>query len=263
MASALVDVVVGKLGGMIIGQMNKEVSLVCHFRNDFQWLSMKLTNISGYLRDADVQSAQNASVKSWLLDVADIACDAEDIPGELKLVGDVTHADQPSTSTPQNLKWRGSNVIETGSRPVTIESKVQDVIRLLDDPAAPVIAVVSMGGVGKTFLLQNAFDRAKGRFEQSVWLAISQTYSLEKLQAALASKIGVNEVLTGRIDEVQAAQLIHERLTSTTGRSLIVLDDVWRATGQDNLISAFGLPTGDDTHCKLLSPQGADMCAET
>ncbi|GLJ20227.1 hypothetical protein SUGI_0367100 [Cryptomeria japonica] len=304
MASVVVDLVLEKLGGMLIEEISKGVSLFCNLRSDFQWLSKKLTKLRDYLRDADAQSAHKASVNKWLLEVEDIARDAEDIldecavqskgtnnespqsscvcafsysqlvfrykmarrikdvkdrmrsimedAAELKLVGDVTHADQPSTSTPQNFKWRGSSVIETASRPVAIESKVQDVVRLLDDPAAPVIAVVGMGGVGKTFLLQNAFDRAKGRFEQLVWLAISQTYSLEKLQGALASKIGVNEVLTGRIDEVHAAQLIHERLTSITGRFLIVLDDVWRATGQDNLISALGLPTGDDTHCKIV-----------
>ncbi|GLJ20223.1 hypothetical protein SUGI_0367020 [Cryptomeria japonica] len=304
MASVVVDLVLEKLGGMLIEEISKGVSLFCNFRSDFQWLSKKLTMLRDYLRDADAQSAHKPSVKKWLLEVEDIAWDAEDIldecavqskgtnnespqsscvcafsysqlvfrykmarrikdvkdrmrsimedAAELNLVGDVTHADQPSTSTPQNARWRGSSVIETASRPVAIESKVQDVVRLLDDPAAPVIAVVGMGGVGKTFLLQNAFDRAKGRFEQSVWLAISQTYSLEKLQAALASKIDLKEVVEGRFDVVQAKQLIHGRLTSITGRFLIVLDDVWRATGQDNLISALGLPTGDNTHCKIV-----------
>ncbi|GLJ20212.1 hypothetical protein SUGI_0366880 [Cryptomeria japonica] len=167
---------------------------------------------------------------------------------ELKLVGDVTHANQHSTSTPLNVKWRGSSLIETGSRPVAIEIKVQDVLRLLDDPATPLIAVIGMGGV---FYKMPLKEQREGLSSQSGLLFI-RLYSLEKLQAALASKIGVNEVLTGRIDEVQAAQLIHERLTSTIGRSLIVLDGVWRATGEDNLLSALGLPTGSNSQCKIV-----------
>ena len=158
MASALVDAVMEKLVGKMIDQIGQEVSLVLNFRNDFEWLRNKLTNVRGYLKDADVQSAQNASVKNWLLDVADIAWDAEDIleecaaqskgthsesplsscvcafsfsqllfpykmtrrieevkermrsvmdlAAELKVVEDVTHAEQPSTSASDIQKWR-------------------------------------------------------------------------------------------------------------------------------------------------------------
>ncbi|XP_059074958.1 probable disease resistance protein At1g61190 [Cryptomeria japonica] len=115
-----------------------------------------------------------------------------------------------------------------------------------------------MGGVGKTFLMQNVFDRAKGRFNKSIWLSISQTYSLRKLQADMASQIKLqagedsqiksraDDVIYGHVTEVQGAQLIHECLTNRS--SLIVLDDVWWATREDNLISALGLPTGNNTH---------------
>ncbi|GLJ20159.1 hypothetical protein SUGI_0365910 [Cryptomeria japonica] len=303
MASAVVDVVVEKFGGMIIEQINKEVSLVLNFKKDFEWLKKKLTNVRGYLTDADAQSANNESVKRWLLDIADIAWDAEDIldecavqskganneipqsscvcafsysqlafrykmarrikdvkdrmrtvmadAAELKLVRDVTHPEQPSTSTSQtHVNFRGSSVIERGSRPVAIESKVEDVLRLLDDPAAPVIAVVGMGGVGKTFLMQNVYKRIKVKFQESIWLSISQTYTLKKLQADMASEINLNEVINGQLSEVQAAKLIYERLQSTS--SLVVLDDVWRATGEDDLISALGLPTGNDSRCKIV-----------
>ncbi|GLJ20163.1 hypothetical protein SUGI_0366060 [Cryptomeria japonica] len=314
MASALVDVVVEKIGGMIIEQINKEVSLICNFRNDFQWLSKKLTNVRGYLTDADAQSANNESVKSWLLEVADVAWDAEDIldecavqsrgtnnespqsscvcafsysqlvfrykmarrikdvkdrirsimvdVAELKLVKDVTHPEQPSTSTSQTVNFRGSSVIERGSRPVAIESKVEEVLSLLNNRAAPVIAVVGMGGVGKTFLMQNVFNRIKDKFEKSVWLSISQAYSLRKLQADMAWQIKLQAgedleiksqadmVINGRISEVHAAQWILSCLTNRS--SLIVLDDVWRATGEDDLISALGLPTVEDSRCKIV-----------
>ncbi|GLJ20106.1 hypothetical protein SUGI_0364780 [Cryptomeria japonica] len=345
MASALVDVVVEKLVGKLLEEINKEVSLVCNFRNDFKWLSKKLTNVRGYLTDADAQSAKNASVRSWLLDVADIAWDAEDIleecavqsqgtsnespqsscvcafsysqlvfrckmarrikevkdrmksvmedAAELKLVESLTHSEQPSTSTSGNVNWRGSPIIESDSKPVAIEPKVEEVLRLIDDSATPVIAVVGMGGVGKTFLMQNLFNKInKDKFEMKIWLSISQTYSLRKLQADVATRIKLQAeenskeklralenlkeesqadmasqlkaqadedskimskaevVICGQGSEVQAAQLIHECLTSRS--SLIVLDDVWRATREDNLISALGLPTGNACQCKVV-----------
>ncbi|XP_059074332.1 disease resistance RPP13-like protein 4 [Cryptomeria japonica] len=314
MESALVDAVVGKIVEMMVEEINKEVSLVLNFKKDFEWLSKKLTTIKGYLTYADVQSAHNASVKRWLLDVAEIALDAEDIldecalksqgteneipqsscvcafscsqlvfrckmarrikevkdrmrsvmeeGAELKLVGDVTHSDQPSTSTSGNVKWRGTSQMEIDSRPVAIEPKVEDVLRLLEDPSTPVIAVVGMGGQGKTFLMQNIFQRIKDKFEKSIWLSISQTYSLRKLQADMASQIKLQAgedleikskadmVIYGQVSELQAAECIHDCLTSRS--SLIVLDDVWRATGEDNLIAALGLPAGHNTQCKIV-----------
>ncbi|GLJ20115.1 hypothetical protein SUGI_0365070 [Cryptomeria japonica] len=203
MASALVDVVVEKLVGKLLEEINKEVSLVCNFRNDYKWLSKKLTNVRGYLTDADAQIAKNASVKSWLLDVADIAWDAEDIledcavqsqgtsneipqsscvyafsysqlvfrykmarrikevkdrmksvmedVAELKLVESLTHSEQPSTSTSQNVNWRGSPIIESDSKPVAIEPKVEEVLRLIDDSATPVIASLEWAAWGRRF----------------------------------------------------------------------------------------------------------------
>ncbi|KAH9319223.1 hypothetical protein KI387_020992, partial [Taxus chinensis] len=167
------------------------------------------------LRELDVQSVHNKSVKGWLLDVANIAWDAEDIlqecavesiyandgntqcpcvicpfnncrlffrykmarrikdirdrmesvmkdAAELKLVADLTHSDQQaSTSTSQNVKWKRSSVLERDARPVAIEPKVEEILGLIDDPEVHVIAVVGMGGVGKTFLMQNVFNRIK------------------------------------------------------------------------------------------------------
>ncbi|GLJ20123.1 hypothetical protein SUGI_0365360 [Cryptomeria japonica] len=305
MEYVLVSVVVEKLGGMMIDQINKKASILLNFRKDFEWLRKKLANIRSYLRETDVQAEHDKAVKDWLLEVAEIAFEAEDILDlcavqsqgttnndisksscvcdfsysqfvfwfkmarrikdvkdrvryimkdsgkELKLVRDLTHTDQPSTCTLlKNVMSRGIPQMEIDSRPVGIYHKVRYVLHLMDDPAAPVIAVVGMGGVGKTFLMKNVFDRAKDKFEKSIWLDISQTYCLEKLQADLASEINLNEVVYGRVSKVQAAKLIHDHLSSK--RCLIVLDDVWRATGEDDLISALGIPRGIDSQCKIV-----------
>lgn len=51
-----------------------------------------------------------------------------------------------------DLNWKGSSIIERGSHPVAIESKVEQIILMLDDPTIPIIAFVSMGSAGKHFL---------------------------------------------------------------------------------------------------------------
>ncbi|GLJ20253.1 hypothetical protein SUGI_0367800 [Cryptomeria japonica] len=295
MEHGLVNVVVGKFGEY------NQASIALNFRKELEWLKQKLRRLRSYLREIDIQSAQNGNAKSWLLDVEELALDAEDIldecaveskgtnyeisqlsclcafsysqlvfrfkmahrikgvkdrlrsimeaAAELKLFHDLIHSDQPSTSTSRNVKWKRTNLMEKDSKPVGIEPKVKEILRLLDNSAAPVIALVGMGGVGKTFLLQNVFNRVKDKFENSIWLEISQTYSLRELQADLASNIKLNEVVKG-VSEIQATELIHERLAST--RALIVLDDVWRATEEDNLISSLGLPRGKNSQCKIL-----------
>ncbi|GLJ20252.1 hypothetical protein SUGI_0367790 [Cryptomeria japonica] len=291
------------LGNVVVGKFGKynQASIALNFRKELEWLKDKLRNLRSYLREIDIQSAQNANAKSWLLDVEELALDAEDIldecaveskgtnyeiphlsclcafnypqlgfrfkmahrikgvkdrlrsimeaAAELKLFHDLIHSDQPSTSTSGNVKWKRTNLMERDSKPVGIEPKVKEILRLLDNPAAPVIALVGMGGVGKTFILQNVFNRVKDKFEKSIWLDISQTYSLRQLQADLASKIKLNEVVKG-VSDIQATEIIHERLAST--RALIVLDDVWRATEEDNLISSLGIPRGKNSQCKIL-----------
>ncbi|KAH9319368.1 hypothetical protein KI387_021137 [Taxus chinensis] len=66
----------------------------------------------------------------------------------------------------------------------------------------------------------------------------------------------IDEVVNGRVSELQAKQLIYGRLEST--RSLIVLDDVWRASREDDLISTLGLPIGN---CKIVvTTRSRDVC---
>ncbi|GLJ30503.1 hypothetical protein SUGI_0603690 [Cryptomeria japonica] len=169
---------------------------------------------------------------------------------QLSLHRSVLAADEalmPSTS--QNAAAeKKSYLLPSDSRPVGIESKVDDILNLLNNPAFPVIAVVGMGGIGKTYLLQNVYSKAKERYEDSIWLSVSQAYSISKLQCDIASDLGLS---LDRLSEPKAAEKIHESLQGK--RCLVVLDDVWRASREEDFLTKLGLPSGNiNSQCKIV-----------
>ncbi|KAG6393638.1 hypothetical protein SASPL_147882 [Salvia splendens] len=108
-----------------------------------------------------------------------------------------------------------------------------DVPKLVDmltpihqDRIFSMVALVGMGGVGKTTLTRKVFnhERVKARFGSLIWVHVSQTFDpitlFNKIYSTLASntvdRIEIKEVILKRLQEV---------LKSKT--YLLVLDDVW------------------------------------
>ncbi|XP_057859270.2 putative disease resistance protein RGA3 [Cryptomeria japonica] len=162
----------------------------------------------------------------------------------------------------QGQRFRRSSLLPKDSKPVGIESKMESMVNLLVNPHIPIIAVVGMGGIGKTYLLQKLYDAIKGRYEISAWISVSQFYSVSQLQRDLAFQL--DEELSKRIDvggvsEGPVAQSIHGFLLGK--RYLIVLDDVWRATREGDLLTKLGIPTRDIRESKiLLSTRSREVC---
>ncbi|GLJ19693.1 hypothetical protein SUGI_0356700 [Cryptomeria japonica] len=175
---------------------------------------------------------------------------------QLKLFRDLV---QPSKSAAGREVWKGNSLPPKDSHPVAIESKLQHLISLIDESTVSVIAVVGMGGAGKTFLLQNVFDRIKQRYDHSIWFSISQSYSVHKLQCDLTSHMGDLEVRVKDVSDERAAELIHADLLGT--KSLIVLDDVWSATREVNIVTSLGLPIGHESQCKVVvTTRSKEVC---
>ncbi|XP_057853503.2 disease resistance RPP13-like protein 4 [Cryptomeria japonica] len=189
---------------------------------------------------------------------------------ELKLLHDLFPANEasPSSSTSQSVDWKRSSVLPSGSdsHTVGIESKVDDLLKLLDSNAFPVIAVVGMGGMGKTHLLQHVYNHSniKERYEKSIWLSVSQSYSISKLQKDLVFQIN-DEELSKRVKESEVSEQvlapeIHKKLKGK--RCLVVLDDVWRASREDDLLARLGLPTANNIPCKIVvTTRSREVCA--
>ncbi|GLJ19566.1 hypothetical protein SUGI_0353610 [Cryptomeria japonica] len=297
--------VAGKIAEIVVS----EATLVLNFRDDFEWLQMKLTDISGYLQYADEQSTLNASAKRWLAEVRDIALDAEDIidecaveplyttpiqscvccfsqtnfrrimgkrikdlqdrmsssiqkAQEINLVHHVLQSSQPSTSTSERER-KGGAELRRGSKPdsraVGVEHKVKEIERLLEEPEIGVVAVVGMGGLGKTFLLQHVYGGNKHEYDHSAWVSVSQTCSLRALQGDLAFQIDLK--IEASISEVVVSDLIHDKLHGK--KCLIVLDDVWKSSVQGDMIQRLGLPTARNKQCKIVvSTRDKDVAAK-
>ncbi|GLJ14367.1 hypothetical protein SUGI_0232140 [Cryptomeria japonica] len=159
------------------------------------------------------------------------------------------NADAEASTSRSAEVYKKSSLLRRDSHPVGIHSKVEDMLRFLQDPQVPVIAVVGMGGSGKTFLLQNVYSAFKSRFDNSIWLSISKSYAVKNLQHDIAFRIGLkSKVVDGAISQETAAELIHDRLQGK--KTLIVLDDLWNLSVEDNLLYKLGLPT--DKNCKVV-----------
>ncbi|GLJ34972.1 hypothetical protein SUGI_0703870 [Cryptomeria japonica] len=122
---------------------------------------------------------------------------------------------------------------------------------MIDQSTVPVIAVVGMAGAGKTFLVQNVFERIDQGYEYKIWLSISQSYTVRQLQMDLASYTDeIDKQNLNDLSENRRAELIHGALQGK--KSLIVLDDVWRAASENNIIERLGLPIAPESQCKVV-----------
>ncbi|XP_077225947.1 disease resistance protein RGA2-like [Tasmannia lanceolata] len=99
----------------------------------------------------------------------------------------------------------------------------------------PVIAIVGMGGLGKTTLAQLAYndESVKGHFELRMWVYVSQTFDVTRIVKAILESATRSPTDLTQLDGMQESlrEIICEK------RFLLVLDDVWNENKKnwDNL----------------------------
>ncbi|KAG8089071.1 hypothetical protein GUJ93_ZPchr0011g28074 [Zizania palustris] len=90
-----------------------------------------------------------------------------------------------------------------------------------------VITVSGMGGLGKTALVNNVYEREKNNFYAYSRITVSQTYNAIDLLRKLLRKIEYPEqTQLSDLDDGDLKNIIKEKLKDKT--FLIVLDDVWK-----------------------------------
>ncbi|XP_047061336.1 disease resistance protein RPM1-like [Lolium rigidum] len=158
-----------------------------------------------------------------------------------------------STPSPGN-STDSSYIVETSQQLVSISSSLNEddlvgvdknreqLEQLLagDDLERSVIALHGMGGLGKTALAANVYNKEKEKFECHAWVSISQTYSTKDVLKCLITELykGGNST-PGNMDHMNTADLQDKLKTFLEGKKyLIVLDDVWAPEAVTDLFGA-------------------------
>ncbi|XP_051210964.2 disease resistance protein RPM1-like [Lolium perenne] len=107
-----------------------------------------------------------------------------------------------------------------------------------DEKDSTVITISGMGGLGKTTLVRNVYDREKGNFPGGqAWIVVSQKYDVVDLLTKLLSKIGQSQPVSAKPDVDDLTDAIQKTLQYK--KCLIVLDDVWNEEAYNQMRNAF------------------------
>ncbi|CAN6351726.1 unnamed protein product [Urochloa humidicola] len=94
------------------------------------------------------------------------------------------------------------------------------------EPNSTVITVSGMGGLGKTTLVANVYERAKSDFQAHAWIAMSKAYTVDSLLRKLIGHIGDKQEQIGSDKNIQDLRtILNTRLNNH--KTIVVLDDVW------------------------------------
>ncbi|CAL5423007.1 unnamed protein product [Camellia sinensis] len=122
------------------------------------------------------------------------------------------------------------------------------VMEALTEDSIYVIGICGMGGVGKTTMVKEVAKKAeeKKMFHKIVMVVVSQNPDLINIQGEIAKILGFE--LSGGNNLFARAGELGSRILMA-GRILVILDDVWKRLGLNDL----GIPCGDHYKgCKIV-----------
>ncbi|CAL5381590.1 unnamed protein product [Camellia sinensis] len=194
---------------------SEQIKLEWGFKEDLETLRRRLTLIQSLLSDAENQRITSASMREWLKNLKLVTCDAENVLDEFayealrrkledinsmldlicKEANDIglKPADQllnaASTSVkPRDLNFRLTHPFVDDSQVVGRDGDVSTMIDMLigsydsgDDLS--VIAIVGMGGMGKTTLGQLVYKNkkvVKYFGDQRMWICVSNDFTVKR-----------------------------------------------------------------------------------
>lgn len=265
MAEAIVSMLSERLTCMLADKIFQEVSLVTKLREDVESICNELDSIKILLNDVR-EMTNSSSMTNWLHKVQDFLYRAVDLVEECegrkfrnpfirrrmgRRIQNLRKSISDLHSSAKYLKYlksaldvsahfhalnaksedrrEKSNAVPTESRTVGMKEETGRITEWIRQEGFAVLAVVGIGGLGKTLLLQKVLDdeTVRQRFDHVVWLAVSQKYIVKELLLEMGKQIKVpikSEVLSGLVEDT-LRDIIHKHLESKC--CLLVLDDVW------------------------------------
>nr|XP_045086588.1 disease resistance protein RPM1 isoform X2 [Aegilops tauschii subsp. strangulata] len=100
-----------------------------------------------------------------------------------------------------------------------------------------VIALLGMGGLGKTTLAANIYKKVRDKFQCHAWVSISQTYSREDVLRNIIKELFKDKVSIQSNTEVLNITRLEETVKNFLEQKkyLIILDDIWTPEAFDDL----------------------------
>ncbi|KAG8391287.1 hypothetical protein BUALT_Bualt01G0172300 [Buddleja alternifolia] len=172
----------------------------------------------------------------------------------------------PNQETVGEIDRRGDALLLEEDELVGIEHPKEEVVAWIvkGESKLKVVAVVGMGGLGKTVLVKKVFDDdvVKKHFQNHAWITVSQTFKVEELlkdtihQLFDQVKIPVpHDIATMNRDKLKAT--IKDFLKQK--RYLLVFDDVWSIEAWEAIKYVF--PNEDQGSRVILTTRSMDVAS--
>ncbi|KAF3456668.1 hypothetical protein FNV43_RR01322 [Rhamnella rubrinervis] len=148
---------------------------------------------------------------------------------------DSFHDQQEGNIKPTWYDPRKASVFMKEDQLVGIEANRDELAGWLVDKSSPqrtVVSVVGMGGLGKTTLAKQVYDRVVTQFDCHAWITVSESYDKKELLRTLMENFGINmetyiPARNGGVnEEIQMITMIREYLKDK--RYVVIFDDVWK-----------------------------------
>ncbi|RWR73940.1 disease resistance protein RPM1-like protein [Cinnamomum micranthum f. kanehirae] len=117
--------------------------------------------------------------------------------------------------------------------------------KLTDErPKRVVVAVVGMGGLGKTTLVTKIYDspQVKKHFECHAWITVSQSYKVDEVMRNMIMELykSNKEAVPDNVNKMKGSDLVQTVINYLQNkRYVIVLDDVWETIDWSHIRVAF------------------------
>ncbi|XP_077231479.1 putative disease resistance protein RGA1 [Tasmannia lanceolata] len=253
MAYAIIGMLLGKLGSLI----QNELQLLGDVKDDVEELQRILLTIRAVLPNAEAKAFKDEQLKVSNTFLPCLQFQRHKIATRTKKILtriqkivqarvefklDVTTTSPGSQERTHTVSDVHESVSDVNELEVYGRDKdKEEIVRLLqadvnnNENEVPVIALVGMGGLGKTTLAKLAFNHeiVIGHFQLSMWIYVSQDFDV----TGIVKKI--LESATGTKTDVTQLEEMRKKLQNIIceKRFLLVLDDVWNEDGGkwDNL----------------------------
>ncbi|KAG6679359.1 hypothetical protein I3842_14G126600 [Carya illinoinensis] len=219
-------------------------------------LKMALLSVNAVFEDAEEKQVTNPYVKEWLGELKDAIYDAEDILDEIdtEAMRCKLDAEFHTTTSKDVIGLKGgaqgkpserlptTSLVEESGICGREDDKEKIINFLFSDEVSGnklfVIAIVGMGGLGKTTLAQLVYnhEKVKEHFDLKAWACVSDDFDVFKVTKAILE--GVYSSANGDGKTLNWLQsTLKESLTGN--KFLLVLDDVWNNINWEVLSNPF------------------------